>query len=118
MSNRRERNNPLVRSSTPPIEEPVVEQPPQPEPVTAPPERRTLDLPPRPPVKRRRVKNKRFGDVYVTRSFSIDQRIVKYVDDYMSQGDTITSFANQLFLKILLDAGYDLDPDILTKPPK
>jgi hypothetical protein len=97
---------------TPPIA-PVVEAP-----LIKPEERRTLDLPLRPPVKRKWQKELRFPDIYETRSFSIDKRITKEFDDYMGLGETKTSFANQLFLKILIDVGYNLEPDLLTKPPK
>lgn len=79
--------------------------------------RKPLSLPTRPPVRRRRRKKKKFGEIYVTRSFSIDQRYVKEFDDFFSQGETITSFANQVFLDLLINAGYDLDEDLLKDTP-
>lgn len=134
MSNRKERrSNPLLEKSENegpeqseiiPVAEPIAKKeerltPPVEEKLLiSPEERHTLDLPPRPPVKRKRQKNLRFGDVYETRSLSIDKRMLKEFDDYIGQGETKTSFANQLFLKILIDAGYKLDPDLLTKPPR
>lgn len=74
------------------------------------------DLPSGPPVRRKKHKGLKFGDIYVTRSLSIDKRIVAAFDDFMESGDTKTQIANQIVLKILLDAGYSLDPDILSKP--
>jgi len=74
------------------------------------------DLPPGPSVRRRKHKGLRFGDIYVTRSLSIDKRIVASFDDFMESGDTKTQIANQVILKILLENGYNIDPDILSKP--
>jgi hypothetical protein len=76
----------------------------------------SLALPPGPSVKRRRHKGLRFVDIYETRSLSIDKRLLPYFDDFMESGDTKTQVANQLVLKILLEAGYAVDPQILTKP--
>jgi hypothetical protein len=74
------------------------------------------DLPSGPPVRRKKHKGLKFSDIYVTRSLSIDKRIVEDFDDFMESGDTKTQIANQIVLKILLDAGYNIDPDILSKP--
>jgi|ERR1041385_5676326 hypothetical protein len=74
------------------------------------------DLPSGPPVRRKKHRGLKFGDIYVTRSLSIDKRIVAAFDDFMESGDTKTQIANQVVLKILLEAGYNLDPDILSKP--
>lgn len=74
------------------------------------------DLPSGPPVRRKKHKGLKFSDIYVTRSLSIDKRIVEAFDDFMESGDTKTQIANQIVLKILLDAGYNIDPDILSKP--
>jgi len=89
----------------------------QPEPTPAEPPRQTVkDLPSGPPVRRKKHKGLKFGDIYATRSLSIDKRIVAAFDDFMESGDTKTQIANQVVLKILLEAGYPLDPDILSKP--
>src|SRR5947209_20064630 len=74
------------------------------------------DLPLGPPVRRKKHKGLKFGDIYVTRSLSIDKRIVAAFDDFMESGDTKTQIANQVVLKILLEAGYPLDPNVLSKP--
>lgn len=74
------------------------------------------DLPSGPPVRRKKHKGLKFGDIYVTRSVSVDKRIVAAFDDFMESGDTKTQLANQIILKILLENGYPLDPDILSKP--
>src|ERR1041385_282036 len=74
------------------------------------------DLPSGPPVRRKKHRGLKFGDIYVTRSLSIDKRIVAAFDDFMESGETKTQIANQVVLKILLEAGYNLDPDILSKP--
>lgn len=77
-----------------------------------------IELPPRPPVQKRRNKKKRFTDIYTPITFHIDKRIAPALKDYLDQAESNTSLANQIFLKILLDAGYELDPTLLTKPPK
>jgi hypothetical protein len=74
------------------------------------------DLPSGPPVRRKKHKGLKFSDIYVTRSLSIDKRLVAAFDDFMESGDTKTQIANQVVLKILLEAGYNIDPDILSKP--
>lgn len=76
----------------------------------------SLNLPSGPPVRRKKHRGLKFSDIYVTRSISLDKRIVDAFDDYMESGDTKTQIANQIVLKILLEAGYNLDPDILSKP--
>jgi hypothetical protein len=97
--------------------EPVVAQvtPPSPAPEPAP-EQPKFSLPPGPPVKRKKVKGLKFTDRYETRSLSIDKRLLSAFDDFMEAGDTKTQVANQVVLKILLEAGYDIDPTILSKP--
>lgn len=87
--------------------------PPTPEPA---PEQAKFSLPPGPPVKRKKVKGLKFTDRYETRSLSIDKRLLSAFDDFMEAGDTKTQVANQVVLKILLEAGYDIDPTILSKP--
>lgn len=82
------------------------------------PETITLDLPEKPVVRRTRRKSLRFPDIYVTRSLSVDKRLAPYFDDLMERGPTKTALANQIILKLLLEAGYKIDPAILLKPPK
>lgn len=128
MSNARKgRNNPLLQSTTrdeiveqteevssPPIVTPQ-STPAPPSPVQPP--SHTIPLPQGPTVRRRRFRSGlKFTDVYETRSLSIDKRLLPYFDDFMESGDTKTQVANQLVLKILLEAGYAVDPQILTKP--
>ena len=74
----------------------------------------SVDLPPAPQA-RRTTRKMRFTDLYETRSLSIDKRLLPYFDDLMENGPNKTVVANQWVLKILLDAGYKLDPQILTK---
>lgn len=95
-----------IIQAVPPTIQPVVQQVPQ----------ALRDLPSGPPVRRKKHKGLKFSDIYVTRSLSIDKRIVEAFDDFMESGDTKTQIANQIVLKILLDAGYNIDPDILSKP--
>ena len=94
-----------VIQATPPAIQPTTAQQPS-----------LKDLPSGPPVRRKKHRGLKFGDIYVTRSLSIDKRLVAAFDDFMESGDTKTQIANQIVLKILLDAGYPLDPDILSKP--
>lgn len=95
-----------IIQAAPPVQPVVAQQAPQ-----------TLkDLPSGPPVRRKKHKGLKFSDIYVTRSLSIDKRIVEAFDDFMESGDTKTQIANQIVLKILLEAGYNIDPDILSKP--
>lgn len=102
-----------IASAFAPDEEPQEEkQPAQPSPPAPP----AKDLPAAPPVRRKRHKGLRFTDIYVTRSLSIDKRIVDAFDDFMEGGDTKTQLANQIVLKILLENGYNIDPNILSKP--
>jgi len=101
----------IVSEFAPDEEEAKPEEPSKPS-VQQPPK----DLPPGPSVRRKKHKGLRFGDIYVTRSLSIDKRIVAAFDDYMESGDTKTQIANQVILKILLENGYSIDPDILSKP--
>lgn len=101
-----EEHKQIAQAAPPAIQPVVAQQVPQ-----------TLrDLPSGPPVRRKKHKGLKFSDIYVTRSLSIDKRIVEAFDDFMESGDTKTQIANQIVLKILLDAGYNIDPDILSKP--
>jgi hypothetical protein len=74
-----------------------------------------VELPPAPQA-RRVTRKMRFTDLYETRSLSIDKRLLDAFDDLMESGPNKTVVANQWVLKILLDAGYPIDPTILTKP--
>src|ERR1041385_5053140 len=58
------------------------------------------DLPSGPPVRRKKHRGLKFGDIYVTRSLSIDKRIVAAFDDFMESGDTKTQIANQVVLNL------------------
>lgn len=66
----------------------------------------------------RRTKKRilRFADMHDTRSISVDKRLTPYFDALMEDGPNKTVVANQWILKMLIDAGYPIDPDILTKP--
>lgn len=66
----------------------------------------------------RRTKKRplRFSDMHDTRSISVDKRLTPYFDALMEDGPNKTVVANQWILKMLIDAGYPIDPDILTKP--
>lgn len=57
-----------------------------------------------------------FRDIYETRSLSIDKRLLPYFDALLENGPNKTVVANQWVLKILLEAGYDIDPDVLANP--
>lgn len=74
----------------------------------------SIDLPPASQA-RRTTRKMRFTDLYETRSLSIDKRLLPYFDDLMENGPNKTVVANQWVLKILLEAGYKIDPQILTK---
>lgn len=114
---RKEWFNPLTQSTTEPAQpETVQEVPRKPEPVPVPTTSSTGELPAGPPVRRRKHRLK-FGDIYETRSFSIDKRLLDALDDFMDSGETRTAVANRLFLKVLIEAGYNLDPDLLKQPP-
>lgn len=76
------------------------------------------NLPPAPQARRVNNRKASFKDQYETRSLSIDKRLLPYLDDLLEQGPNKTVVANQWVLKILLDAGYEVDPAILTKPFK
>lgn len=89
---------------------PVLTQPPTPIQQAQP-----VELPPA-PLARRANRKMRFTDLYETRSLSIDKRLLPYFDDLMENGPNKTVVANQWVLKILLEAGYQIDPQILTKP--
>src|ERR1041385_4693216 len=71
------------------------------------------DLPSGPPVRRKKHRGLTFGDIYVTRPLCICKRIVAAFDNFIESCDTKTQIANQVVHKILLEAGYNLDPDIL-----
>lgn len=77
-----------------------------------------ISLPPAPQARRVNNRKASFKDQYETRSLSIDKRLLPYLDDLLEQGPNKTVVANQWVLKILLDAGYKVDPAILTKPFK
>jgi hypothetical protein len=78
-----------------------------------------FDLPPARPAKRRRSSEKSFSQKHVTISLSIDHRIANEVDEFLDRGARLsgnkTVFASQLFLKLLLNAGYKLDPNMLAE---
>jgi hypothetical protein len=96
---------------------PVEETPPQTQQTALPsrPIQTPVELPPAPQA-RRVTRKMRFTDLYETRSLSIDKRLLDAFDDLMESGPNKTVVANQWVLKILLDAGYQIDPQILTKP--
>lgn len=77
------------------------------------------NLPPGAPAKRRRSADKSFPQLHTTVSLSIDRRIEKDVNDFLDRGakraGNRTVFASQLFLKLLIDAGYKIDPNILSQ---
>lgn len=75
------------------------------------------NLPPAPQARRvnRKVK---FNDQFDKRTLSIDKRLLPYFDALMENGPNKTVVANQWVLKMLLDAGYQIDPNILTQPYK
>lgn len=77
------------------------------------------NLPPGAPAKRRRSAEKSFPQLHTTVSLSIDRRIEKDVNDFLDRGAKLagnrTVFASQLFLKLLIDAGYKIDPNILSQ---
>ena len=110
-----------------PVVEQVVEAPPPPalpvQPVQQPvvqvqqPTYVAPKLPPAPQARRvnRKVK---FNDQFDKRTLSIDKRLLPYFDALMENGPNKTVVANQWVLKILLDAGYQIDPNILTQPYK
>jgi hypothetical protein len=78
-----------------------------------------LELPPGPPVRRKKIKGLKFSEMYTTRSLSVDNRLLPYFDDFFEAGSEAgskTSFANQLLLKILRDAGYQIPLDIFSQP--
>jgi hypothetical protein len=97
----------IVPEEKKPVAPPVVETPPT---VTV----QSVDLPPAGQA-RRTNRKMRFTDLYETRSLSIDKRLLPYFDNLMEDGPNKTVVANQWVLKILLDAGYKIDPQILTK---
>jgi hypothetical protein len=74
----------------------------------------SIDLPPAGQA-RRTNRKMRFTDLYETRSLSIDKRLLPYFDNLMENGPNKTVVANQWVLKVLLEAGYKIDPQILTK---
>lgn len=77
------------------------------------------NLPPGSPAKRRRSADKTFPQLHTTISLSVDRRIEKDVNDFFDRGAKLagnrTVFASQLFLKLLIDAGYKIDPNILSQ---
>jgi hypothetical protein len=109
----------------PPVVEQVVEAPipvppvqPIPQPVVqVQPTHVAPKLPPAPQARRvnRKVK---FNDQFDKRTLSIDKRLLPYFDALMEDGPNKTVVANQWVLKMLLDAGYQIDPNILTQPYK
>lgn len=106
---------------SPPVEQ-VVEVPLPPTPVQPPvvstqPTYVAPTLPPAPQARRvnRKVK---FNDQFDKRTLSIDKRLLPYFDALMENGPNKTVVANQWVLKMLLDAGYQIDPNILTQPYK
>ena len=120
-----EYNSPLTRdtrtsfAAAPGWNTPTVEEaPPQAQQTALPtqPTRTPVELPPAPQARRVTRKTLRFTDLYETRSLSIDKRLLDAFDDLMESGPNKTVVANQWVLKILLDAGYPIDPQILTKP--
>lgn len=109
--------NPLTQSTIEPAPSDALEEgPKRPEAAPQVPTQPAVELPAGPPVRRRKHRLK-FGDIYETRSFSIDKRLLEALDDYMDSGETRTAQANRLFLKVLIEAGYNLDPDLLKQPP-
>jgi hypothetical protein len=100
----------VVEAPTPvqPVQQSVVQV--QPTPVAP-------KLPPAPQARRvnRKVK---FNDQFDKRTLSIDKRLLPYFDALMEDGPNKTVVANQWVLKMLLDAGYQIDPNILTQPYK
>lgn len=77
---------------------------------------RHLDLPPGPIVKRKKTKKLTFAQMHTTISLSIDNRIAKDFKNFLEKGETKTAIANKIALKILIEAGYPIDEDILQKP--
>jgi len=78
-------------------------------------------LPPTIPARRRNYPHgNSYNDQYKKISFSIDVRLLPYVEDYLSRGVQLagnkTAFINQVFLDILRRANYPIDPYILLKP--
>lgn len=98
----------VIEAPTPPAHQPVV----QVQPTHVAPK-----LPPAPQARRvnRKVK---FNDQFDKRTLSIDKRLLPYFDALMEDGPNKTVVANQWVLKMLLDAGYQIDPNILTQPYK
>jgi hypothetical protein len=79
----------------------------------------TPDLPPGPPVRRKKTRGFKFSELYTTRSLSIDNRILDYFDDFIEAGaeaGSKTAFANQILLKMLREAGYQIPIDIFSQP--
>jgi hypothetical protein len=116
----------LPQEDTQSIEQQTVQPPiitpshPEKPPVSAPRPKFDFDLPPGPAAKRRRGTDKRYAEKHKTISLSVDARIANEVDDFLNRGaiksGNKTVFASQLFLRLLLDAGYDIDPEILSQP--
>lgn len=111
----------VVSPPTPPAEQ-VVASPFSPTPVQPPAVQVQApsvapNLPPAPQARRvnRKVK---FNDQFDKRTLSIDKRLLPYFDALMENGPNKTVVANQWVLKMLLDAGYQIDPNILTQPYK
>ena len=133
--NKRDRSNPLLQNTETETKEedvptqgkqptrPTLSKPPEAEnkPLQQikPPNKLNLDnLPPSRSAKRRTSKEKKFADRHVTVSLSIDNRIASSVNDFLDRGARLsgnkTVFASQLFLKLLIDAGYQIDHNILS----
>jgi hypothetical protein len=97
-----------------PDEEPKIVEEPEAEPA---PERKPTDVTlPTPRVARRVTRKVPFELQHAKRTISVDRRLIPAFDDLMSSGGNKTVVANQWILKMLLDAGYQIDPDILAQP--
>lgn len=75
-----------------------------------------VSLPPGPAARRVTTRKVSYNEQYDKRTLSIDKRITPYWDDLMGEGINKTMTGNQWVLKILLDAGYQIDPNILDQP--
>ncbi|SRR6266851_191963 len=73
-------------------------------------------LPPGQPMSHDRRSKVPFEQRYKKENIQVDRRLLPYFYDLVSRGNSRVSVINEVLLKVLVEAGYPVDPRLLERP--